>query len=173
MPARFAGLGWAVQHVTDANDLDALSAAIEAFRAETDRPTLIVVDSVIGYGAPHKQGTHAAHGEPLGVDEVRATKRFYHWPEDEDFLVPDRVSEHFAGAMRENGGRLRREWEELFARYARSTRSRRTSSTACSAGRCPTGGTPTSRSSRPTPRASQAATPTARCSTRSQRACRG
>ena len=118
VPARFAGLGWAVQHVTDANDLDALSAAIEAFKAETDRPTLIVVDSVIGYGAPHKQGTHAAHGEPLGVDEVAATKRFYHWPEDEDFLVPDRVREHVAGAMAENGGRLRREWEELFARYA-------------------------------------------------------
>src|ERR687897_228583 len=75
-------------------------------------------DSVIGYGAPHKQGTHAAHGEPLGADEVRATKRFYNWPEDEDFLVPDRVREHVAGAMRENGGRLRRGWEELFARYA-------------------------------------------------------
>ena len=118
VPARFAGLGWAVQHVKDANDLDALSAAIEAFKAETGRPTLIVVDSVIGYGAPHKQGTHAAHGEPLGVDEVAATKRFYHWPEDEDFLVPERVREHVAGAMRENGGRLRREWEELFARYA-------------------------------------------------------
>ena len=99
VPARFAGLGWAVQHVTDANDLDALSAAIEAFKAETDRPTLIVVDSVIGYGAPHKQGTHAAHGEPLGADEVAATKRFYHWPENETFLVPDRVKEHFAGAM--------------------------------------------------------------------------
>ena len=118
VPARFAGLGWAVQHVTDANDLDALGAAIEAFKAETSRPTLIVVDSVIGYGAPHKQGTHAAHGEPLGVDEVAATKRFYHWPDDQDFLVPDRVREHFAGAMRDNGGRLRREWEELFARYA-------------------------------------------------------
>ena len=97
VPARFAGLGWAVQHVTDANDLDALSAAIEAFKAETERPTLIVVDSVIGYGAPHKQGTHAAHGEPLGVDEVAATKRFYHWPDDENFLVPDRVREHVAG----------------------------------------------------------------------------
>jgi transketolase len=118
VPARFAGLGWAVQHVKDANDLDALSAAIEAFKAETDRPTLIVVDSVIGYGAPHKQGTHAAHGEPLGADEVAATKRFYHWPENETFLVPDRVKEHFAGAMHENGGRLRREWEELFARYS-------------------------------------------------------
>src|SRR3954447_9646888 len=118
VPARFSFLGWAVQHVKDANDLDALSAAIEAFKAETDRPTLIVVDSVIGYGAPHKQGTHAAHGEPLGADEVAATKRFYHWPENETFLVPDRVREHFSGAMHENGGRLRREWEKLFARYS-------------------------------------------------------
>src|ERR671912_534930 len=109
VPARFAGLGWAVQHVTDANDLDALGAAIEAFKAETDRPTLIVVDSVIGYGAPHKQGTHAAHGEPLGADEVAATKRFYGWPEDETFRVPDEVRAHVAGGMRERGGRLRRE----------------------------------------------------------------
>src|ERR687890_109542 len=118
VPTRFAGLGWAVQHVKDANDLDGLGAAIEAFKAEKSRPTLIVVDSVIGYGAPHKQGTHAAHGEPLGADEVAATKRFYHWPENETFLVPDRVREHFAGAMAENGGRRRREWEELFARYS-------------------------------------------------------
>ena len=99
VPARFAGLGWAVQHVTDANDLDALSAAIEAFKAETDRPTLIVVDSVIGYGAPHKQGTHAAHGEPLGVDEVAATKRFYHWPEDETSSCPTGSASTSPGAM--------------------------------------------------------------------------
>ena len=118
VPARFAGYGWAVQHVTDANDLGALRAAFEAFRAQTDRPTLIVVDSVIGYGAPHKQGTHAAHGEPLGVDEVKATKRFYGWPEDATFLVPDEVAEHFRAGMAERGGAQRREWEQLFARYA-------------------------------------------------------
>jgi transketolase len=114
--ARFAGYGWAVQHVADANDLDALDAAFAAFRAEADRPTLIVVDSVIGYGAPNKQGTHAAHGEPLG-EEVRAAKRFYGWPEDETFRVPDEVRAHIAGGMRERGGGLRRAWEEMFARY--------------------------------------------------------
>jgi len=115
---RFAGYGWAVQHVGDANDLDALAAAFDAFTAETGRPTLIIVDSVIGYGAPHKQGTHAAHGEPLGADEVRAAKRFYGWPEDETFLVPDEVRAHFAQGMRERNGELRREWEALFTRYA-------------------------------------------------------
>ena len=118
VPRRFEGLGWAVHHVTDANDQQALSAAFDAFKAETGKPTLIVVDSVIGYGAPTKAGTHAAHGEPLGVDEVAGTKRFYGWPEDQDFLVPDGVAEHFAGAMRDNGGQKRRAWEELFARYA-------------------------------------------------------
>ena len=154
VPARFAGYGWAVHHVTDANDLAALHAAFDAFRAETGRPTLIVVDSVIGYGAPHKQGTHAAHGEPLGVDEVKATKRFYGWPEDETFRVPD------GGASSTSGPG----WASAAARCAGSgrscspatppsTRSRPSSSTTCSAGRCPTAGTPTSRASRPTPRA--------------------
>jgi transketolase len=117
VPARFAGYGWAVQHVADANDVEALGAAFDAFRAET-RPTLIVVDSVIGYGAPHKEGTHAAHGEPLGEEEVRAAKRFYGWPEDETFRVPDEVRAHVGGGMRQRGGGLRRAWEELFARYA-------------------------------------------------------
>ncbi|WP_222268925.1 transketolase [Modestobacter marinus] len=115
---RFAGYGWAVQHVADANDLDALGVAFDAFRAETARPTLIVVDSVIGYGAPNKQGTHAAHGEPLGEEEVRAAKRFYGWPEDETFHVPDEVRAHIAGGMRARGGGLRRAWEELLGRYA-------------------------------------------------------
>jgi transketolase len=118
VPARFAGYGWAVQHVDDANDLAALSEAFDAFRAETGRPTLIVVDSVIGYGAPNKQGTHSAHGEPLGVDEVKAAKRFYGWPEDETFRVPPEVVEHIRSGMGERGGTLRREWEEMFARYA-------------------------------------------------------
>jgi transketolase len=118
VPARFAGYGWAVQQVDDANDLAALSAAFDAFRAESGRPTLIVVDSVIGYGAPNKQGTHSAHGEPLGVDEVKAAKRFYGWPEDETFRVPPEVVEHIRSGMGERGGTLRREWEEMFARYA-------------------------------------------------------
>jgi len=115
--ARFTAYGWAVQHVADANDLAALSAAFEAFKAETGKPTLIIVDSIIGYGAPNKAGTHAAHGEPLGVQEIRGTKRFYGWPEDAQFLVPDGVREHFDGGIGARGATLRREWDELFARY--------------------------------------------------------
>jgi len=118
VPARFAGYGWAVQHVADANDLAALGVAFDAFRAETKRPTMIVVDSVIGYGSPNKAGTHSAHGEPLGVDEVKATKRFYGWPADETFRVPPEVADHVGGGMRERGGGLRRDWEARFARYA-------------------------------------------------------
>ena len=118
VPARFAGYGWAVQHVSDANDLAALGAAFDAFRAESERPTLIVVDSIIGYGSPNKAGTHSAHGEPLGVEEVKASKRFYGWPEDETFLVPAEVADHVGGGMRERGGGLRADWEALFARYA-------------------------------------------------------
>jgi transketolase len=118
VPARFVGYGWAVQHVSDANDLAALGAAFDAFRAETGRPTLIVVDSIIGYGSPNKAGTHSAHGEPLGTDEVKATKRFYGWPEDETFRVPAEVADHVGGGMRERGGGLRRDWEAQFARYA-------------------------------------------------------
>ena len=93
---RFEGYGWAVQHVEDANDLDALARALDAFEAEQDRPTLVVVQSIIGYGAPTKQGSHSAHGEPLGVEEVRGAKRNYGWPEDESFLVPEKVLSHFA-----------------------------------------------------------------------------
>jgi transketolase len=115
VPARFSGYGWAVQHVSDANDLAALGGAFDAFRAETQRPTLIVVDSIIGYGSPNKAGTHAAHGEPLGVEEVKATKRFYGWREDETFRVPPEVAEHVGGGMRERGGALRRDWEALRA----------------------------------------------------------
>jgi transketolase len=115
--ARFTAYGWAVQHVADANDLAALSAAFEAFRGETGKPTLIIVDSIIGYGAPTKAGTHAAHGEPLGVQEIRGTKRFYGWPEDEQFLVPDGVREHFDGGIGARGATLRREWDKLFAKY--------------------------------------------------------
>jgi transketolase len=114
---RFTAYGWAVHHVTDANDLDELSAAFEAFKTERDKPTLIIVDSIIGYGAPTKAGSHSAHGEPLGVEEIRGTKRNYGWPEDEQFLVPDRVREHFNEGMGARGAELRQEWDELFTRY--------------------------------------------------------
>jgi transketolase len=114
---RFTGLGWAVEHVTDANDLAALERAFDAFRANDERPTLIIVDTVIGYGAPTKQGTAAAHGEPLGDDEVRAAKRAYGWPEDAQFLVPEEVYADFEQGVRSRGLRLRQEWEQLYSRF--------------------------------------------------------
>ena len=116
--ARFTAYGWAVHHVTNANDLDALSAALTAFKAEQNKPTLIVVDSVIGYGAPTKAGSHSAHGEPLGAEEIRGTKRSYGWPQDEQFLVPDAVRTHFEQGLGARGGRLRADWDELFTRYS-------------------------------------------------------
>ncbi len=115
--ARFRAYRWNVLHVTDANDTEAIAEALDAFRRTTDRPTLIIVDSHIGYGSPHKQDTPAAHGEPLGEEEVRLTKRFYGWPEDAHFLVPDGVYDHFSAGIGERGRRLHREWNEKFAAY--------------------------------------------------------
>ena len=133
-------------------------------RRRQGKPTLIIVDSVIGYGAPTKAGTHAAHGEPLGVDEIRGAKRFYGWPEDESFYVPDGVREHFAdGIGRTRGRRARGVGGALRPLRRRVSRNWPTSSTGCSAAGCPTTGTPTSPSSPPTRRASPAATPAARC----------
>jgi transketolase len=114
---RFIGYGWNVTRVGDANDLAMLDRAFATFQATTDRPTLIIVDSHIGYGAPHKQDTHAAHGEPLGEDEIRLTKRFYGWPEDAKFLVPDEVPAHFKAGLGARGGKLRAEWMALFDGY--------------------------------------------------------
>jgi transketolase len=114
---RFIGYGWNILRVGDANDLDRLSDAFEAFKRERRRPTLIIVDSHIGYGAPHKQDTSAAHGEPLGEDEVRATKRAYGWPEDETFRVPDEVRDRFAAGIGARGRDLRRRWLDRFEAY--------------------------------------------------------
>jgi transketolase len=116
---RFAGYGWNVMHVTDANDLQMLSEAYNAFLSTQDRPTLIRVNSHIGYGSPHKQDTNAAHGEPLGEDEVRLVKKFYGWPEDATFLVPDGVLENFRNGICRRGRELRREWEASFLDYSR------------------------------------------------------
>jgi transketolase len=117
--ARFMGYGWNVTRVGDANDLELLGRAFETFHEEDERPTLIIVDSHIGWGAPHKQDTAEAHGEPLGEDEVKATKRSYGWPEDAQFLVPDGVREHFAAGIGERGDRLRTEWERMRVSYQR------------------------------------------------------
>src|SRR5262249_11151858 len=113
--ARFMGYRWNVTRVGDANDLELLTRAFQEFKEEKDRPTLIIVDSHIGYGSPHKQDTAEAHGEPLGEEEVRETKRAYGWPEDAQFLVPDGVYEHFVNGVGERGKRLRAEWEQRVA----------------------------------------------------------
>jgi transketolase len=114
---RFLGYGWNVLRVADANDLERVGKALETFKKTKGRPTLIVVDSHIGYGAPHKQDSHAAHGEPLGVDEVKLTKKFYGLPEDKDFYVSDGVYPHFQQVMGARTAKLRSEWEAKFAQY--------------------------------------------------------
>ncbi len=114
---RFLGYGWNVLRVGDANDLDRIQQALEGFRKTEGRPTLFILDSHIGYGSPNKQDTSAAHGEPLGDDEVRLTKRSYGWPEDEQFLVPDRVREHFDAGIGARGAAARSRWTELLASY--------------------------------------------------------
>jgi len=114
---RFIGYGWNVTRVGDANDLAMLDRAFELFKNTAGRPTLIIVDSHIGYGAPHKQDSHAAHGEPLGEDEIRLAKRFYAWPEHAKFLVPEGVREHMAAHVGARGGHLRDEWMKTFEGY--------------------------------------------------------
>jgi transketolase len=116
---RFEAYQWHVEHVTDANDLNAISAAYNAFLRTSDRPTLIIVDSHIGYGSPHKQDKSAAHGEALGEDEVKLAKKSYGWPEDAKFLVPDGVLEHFRDGLGKRGHDLHESWTRQFADYAK------------------------------------------------------
>jgi transketolase len=116
---RFKAYGWFVQHVADANDLKALTRAIKKAQKQTARPSLIVVDSHIGYGAPTKQDTHGAHGEPLGDDEIAKTKAVYGWPPDAKFLVPEDVSKHMGKAWR-RGRKLEKLWQEKLATLAPS-----------------------------------------------------
>ena len=115
--ARFLGYGWNVLRVGDANDIDRIQHAFSVFAETKDRPTFIILDSHIGYGAPNLQDTAAAHGEPLGEEEVRLAKRSYGWPEDAKFLVPDGVREHFTAGIGERGAEARRRWLELFESY--------------------------------------------------------
>jgi transketolase len=114
---RFQGYHWNTLHIADANDRGAIAAALQVAKGTTDRPTLIIVDSHIGYGAPKKQDTADAHGEPLGEDEIKAAKRNYGWPENEKFLVPDGVREHFAAGVGTRGAQAREMWLKLFERY--------------------------------------------------------
>jgi transketolase len=115
--ARFRAYRWDVLHVEDANDIDGIEAALRAAAETRGRPTLIVLDTHIGYGSPHKHDSADAHGEPLGAEEVRNTKRSYGWPEDAQFRVPEGVREHFAAGVGARGEKARRAWLEQFTRY--------------------------------------------------------
>lgn len=117
---RFLGYGWNVVRVGDANDRVMLQRAFDVFIQTQDRPTLIIVDSHIAWGSPHKQDTSAAHGEPLGEEEIRLTKRAYGWPEDAQFLVPDGVREHFQQGIGKRGRELRDAWMQRFGEYRAS-----------------------------------------------------
>jgi transketolase len=114
---RFLAYGWNVLRVSDANDIERIEHALNTARNKTGSPTLIVLDSHIGYGSPHKQDTPEAHGEPLGDEEIRLTKRAYGWPEDAKFLVPDGVYEHFEDGIGMRGAKARQQWSQLFEAY--------------------------------------------------------
>ena len=167
---RFAGYGWNVVKLDDVNDLDGLRKAIKTFQQTADRPTLIKVRSVIGFGAPHKADSHDAHGAPLGEEEVRLTKAAYGWPENEKFLVPPEVPALFRDGIGARGQKLHAEWNARFAKYqgtisrtGRRTRDDRAPRVAQGLGCRPSNRSP------PTPRAWPAAPPRARCSTRRPR----
>lgn len=115
VPARFRGYGWKTLHVTDANDTVALAKALQTFKHTDDAPTLIVVDSVIGYGAPHKHNTAAAHGEPLGVEEIRLTKKFYGWDENASFLVPEEARHCLRDSLIERNSGEYEAWQKTLA----------------------------------------------------------
>jgi transketolase len=116
---RFKGLGWNIVRVADPNDLKALQKAYEAFQSCDDAPTLIIVKTIIGFGAPNKANTAKAHGEALGAEEVKLTKKAYGWPENETFRVPAEVPEHFQNTLGERGRDAREAWESLFEKYSK------------------------------------------------------
>jgi transketolase len=115
--SRFVSYGWNVIRLSDANDIGRIEQALDQFRHTKNRPTFIILDTHIGYGSPHRQDSPEAHGEPLGEEEERLTKRFYGWPENAKFLVPDGVYEHFQKGIGKRGAEARRQWMELFAAY--------------------------------------------------------
>jgi transketolase len=136
---RFRGLGWRVEHVADANDTAALAGALAAFKAERSKPTLIVVKSVIGYGAPKKAGSHAAHGAPLGADEIKGAKAAYGWPTEASFLVPPEVPQHFAATLGARGGRAHAEWRTSVDALSRTAPDLAAELASFVAGRLPAG----------------------------------
>jgi len=137
--ARFRGYGWATAVVDDANDCEAFARAVEGFLGTTDRPTLIQVKSVIGYGSPARAGTSKAHSDPFGAAEVAATKTVYGWPEDAHFLVPEGVRERLNGAMSARGGQLRAAWIEAFKAYGAAHAEEGAQLNALLAGKLPAG----------------------------------
>lgn len=114
---RFEGLGWNTARVSDANDLEALAAAIDSFKKCNDKPTLILVRSEIGYGSPNKANTHGAHGAPLGDEEIKLTKEFYGWPADKKFYVPEEVPAYFQDTLGKRGAAGSAKWAEMFKKY--------------------------------------------------------
>ncbi len=136
---RFLAYGWQVLRVADANDIHAISSALDTFVASRDRPTLIIVKSVIGYGAPKKQGTSKAHSDALGEDEVKGAKRAYGWPEESQFLVPDGVHENFRDGIGQRGAALYDEWQGLFAKAKESDAAHAEQLDAFLEGRLPEG----------------------------------
>lgn len=117
---RFKGYKWNVLHVTDANDRVAMGKALETFKKTKGQPTLIIVNSIIGYGAPDIQNTSKAHSDAMGDEEIRKTKKFYGWPEDAQFLVPDGVYDTFADGIGKRGAKLNAAWQKTFADFARA-----------------------------------------------------
>src|SRR5262245_42255422 len=136
---RFEGYGWNAIRVDDANDLAAIQRAIDSAKKVTDKPTIVIVKSIIGYGAPNKANTHAAHGAPLGEDEIKLTKRFYGWPEDAKFLIPDEVRRHFADGIGKHGKAARESWEQKFAEYEKAYPKEAAELKAMWAGKLPEG----------------------------------
>jgi transketolase len=114
---RFLAYGWNVLRVGDANDLDRIENALKTAAGTPGRPSIAIIDSHIGYGSPHRQDTSAAHGEPLGEDEIKLTKQAYGWPPDAKFLVPGGVYEHLESGIGRRGREAREKWETLFAEY--------------------------------------------------------
>ena len=136
---RFEGLGWNTLRVDDANDLPAIQRALEAAKRCTDKPTLIVLRSVIGFGSPNKANTHGAHGAPLGAEEVKLTKQAYGWPADAQFLVPPEVPSHFASGIGDRGAKAHQQWSAQFAAYEKAFPQEAGDLKAAWAGKLPAG----------------------------------